>query len=127
MKQNNVEPNSPYLLKVDAGLLKQIVLVRRAYLLSENKRDVDSVKAVYNKMLDDGVQVDDRFLLHYTHIMMMSSDASPFAEPASTGSHVKAQLYKTTLTCPAVTMKEVIWKRLRKILKISVEELNDLK
>ncbi|KAJ7376372.1 hypothetical protein OS493_034893 [Desmophyllum pertusum] len=111
LKENNVQHSSLYLPLI------------RGY---EHKRDVDSVKAVYNKMLDDGVKIDDRFLLHYNHIMMMSSDASPFDESSSTGSPVKAQTIEDDSDLSSSDDERGDVEETEKDIE-DVEELNDLK
>ena len=58
-------------------------------VVSDARRDLDSVKAVYNKMVEDGVQIEDGFLQHYSHILMKYSEG--ISQPSHTGSTIKVK------------------------------------
>lgn len=53
------------------------------------RKDLDSVKAVYNKLVEDGEKLEEGFLQHYNHILMKNSGG--ISLPSHTGSTVKTQ------------------------------------
>ena len=43
-------------------------------MFADAKRDSEAVKAVYNKMVEEGVQMDEDFLQQYNQILIKYSD-----------------------------------------------------
>lgn len=58
----------------------------RGYV-SDARRDLDSVKAMYNKLVEDGETLDEGFIQHYNHILIKNSRA--INEPSHTGSTIQ--------------------------------------
>lgn len=57
--------------------------------VSDARKDLDSVKAVYNKLVEDGEKLEEGFLQHYNHILMKNSGG--ISLPSHTGSTVKVK------------------------------------
>jgi len=53
------------------------------------RRDLDSVKAVYNKLVEDGETLNEGFLQHYNQILIKNSRG--VNEPSHTGSTIETQ------------------------------------
>ncbi|XP_020623169.1 uncharacterized protein LOC110060717 [Orbicella faveolata] len=74
LKENNLDYAAMYSPLIDAY---------------DARQDLDSVKAVYNKLVEDGEKLEEGFLQHYNHILMKNSGG--ITEPSHSGSTIKTQ------------------------------------
>ena len=57
--------------------------------VSDAGKDLDSVKVVYNKLVEDGEELDEGFLQHYNHILMKNSEG--MTAPSRSASTIKVK------------------------------------
>ena len=57
-----------------------------AFFMLDARKDPASVKALYDKLVAEGVKLDESFLQNLNHIMLKYSETVPFEVPTQTSS-----------------------------------------
>ena len=60
------------------------------------RKDPTSIKGVYDKLVSEGVALDDSFLQHLNHTLLKYSETVPFEMQAEAGSPQEVHVYKGT-------------------------------
>lgn len=57
-----------------------------AFLMLDARKDPASVKALYDKLVAEGLELDESFLQNLNHILLKYSETVPFEVPTQTSS-----------------------------------------
>ncbi|XP_027052668.1 uncharacterized protein LOC113679889 [Pocillopora damicornis] len=80
------------------GIFKQAPLCMftkdalRAYLILDFHRDSDAIKAVYNEVVEEGMEMNAHFHEMYNHIMIKYSERLPSSEYNQTASATQTEI-----------------------------------
>lgn len=86
-------------MNVGKGIFKQAPLCMftkdalRAYLILDFHRDSDAIKAVYNEVVEEGMEMNAHFHEMYNHIMIKYSERLPSSEYNQTASATQVKDY----------------------------------
>ena len=86
-------------MNLGKGIFKQAPLCMftkdalRAYLILDFHRDSDAIKAVYNEVVEEGMEMNAHFHEMYNHIMIKYSERLPSSEYNQTASATQVKDY----------------------------------